>query len=93
MIRIKYNGRRFPRTISLRKHEKRVFLPGRREIDFDDYEAYALLKGNIRIAPRLWEFNIANMAPATPSIEEGTEIKKEKPKKHRSKKQEVEGGR
>lgn len=65
-VRIKYNGRRYPRTVSIRGGTSRAFLVDRRELDLDDYDAYVLLKANSRLTPNTWEFNVLGVIEGKP---------------------------
>ncbi len=58
LIRIRYNAERFPRVIILPNHKKQVFHSDRRELDFEENDAYILLKDNARISLGNWEFSI-----------------------------------
>jgi hypothetical protein len=93
LIRIKYNAERFPRTIILRNHKTKVFQPNKREIDFEEYDAYLLLKNNSRLKVEKWEFNVVGVIEGTETktIEENPDFKdeqeiQEKPHRGRPKK-------
>jgi len=58
MIKIHYNGRRFPRVVSLRGGGKISFLPNRLILDLEEYDALYLLKLNNRLTPEKWEFTV-----------------------------------
>jgi len=60
MVYLKYNGNRFPRAVILNKHRKEVFHPTKRVIEFENSDAYLILKYNSRLNPRLWEFDIVD---------------------------------
>lgn len=57
-IGIRYNGKRYPRTVNLRGGSKISFIQGRDIIFLDEYDALYLLKFNSRIQPEKWEFTI-----------------------------------
>lgn len=63
MVYLKYNGNRFPRAVILNKHRKEVFHPTKRVIEFENSDAYLILKYNSRLNPRLWEFDIVDEIP------------------------------
>ncbi|RKY32404.1 MAG: hypothetical protein DRP74_02715 [Candidatus Omnitrophota bacterium] len=70
MIKIRYNGRRFPRAVLLENHQRKIFWPERKIIELPDNEAYRLLQGNIKLSYTQWEFEITGV----------TQDKQEKPK-------------
>ena len=66
MLKVRYNGRRFPRTVAIRRQGKKTFLADRKELTLEDYDAYLLLRNNIRISPTLWEFNVVEVVKRFP---------------------------
>ena len=81
-MRIKYNGNRTPRTISLRGGKKTSFHDDRKIIDIPDYDAYLLLSMNNRLTPETWEFNVVGLSTkeTTPEPSAVKEVSKEAPK-------------
>lgn len=57
-VKIRYNGKRFPRTVNLRGGKSRSFLKDRKELELDEYDAMLLLKSNTRLQPTKWEFSV-----------------------------------
>lgn len=94
LVKIRYNGRRFPRTINLRSHKTKVFHPQGRELEFDEYDANLMLRNNIRIGLDSWEFSVVGVSETDnlkavddEFISPATVVtSKEKPKKSKSKK-------
>lgn len=94
MLKIRYNGRRFPRTVNLRgRRTPMSFLSNRTVIEFEDYDAYLILRGNTRLDLNRWEFNIVSEMPkkaapekVTPSKPSVEKPKQEKPKTKSKKK-------
>src|SRR3990167_6913714 len=83
-IKLRYNGRRFPRSMSIRGGANKSFTQDRREIELDDYDAYVALKSNSRLTPELWEFSIAGVSatstkPPTSELLPVPEVAKEAP--------------
>ena len=68
LLRIKYNSNRFPRTIILKNHKTKVFHPDKKEIDFEEYDAYLLLKNNSRLKAEKWEFSIVGITDEAEKI-------------------------
>jgi len=66
MLTIRYLGRRFPRTVSMRGGLSKSFQSDRTEIELDSYDAYVLLKSNSRLTPDTWEFNVVDVKEAKP---------------------------
>jgi len=58
LIKIHYNGRRFPRSVHLRGGGKTSFLPERLTLELEEYDALYLLTLNNRLTPDKWEFAI-----------------------------------
>jgi len=58
MISVKYQGRRFPRSVSLRGGGTTSFQPNRLVLTLDEYDALFLLKANNRLTPERWEFTV-----------------------------------
>ena len=57
-IRVRFNGSRFPRTVSLRGGKKISFHRDRLVLVLDEYDALLLLRSNTRLTPDRWEFTI-----------------------------------
>lgn len=57
-IKIKYNGRKFPRTLLLRNRKRVSFHSSKLIIDIDEFDALDVLSQNIRISDSVWEFTI-----------------------------------
>lgn len=81
LIRIRYNGERFPRTINLRGHKTKTFQPDKREIEFEAYDAYLMLRNNARLKVDGWEFNVTGVVEEIKGqdTEKEAEIKAETP--------------
>ncbi len=56
-VKIKYNGKRFPRIVNLRGGNRVSFLPNRMILELEEYDAMLLLKSNVRLQPEKWEFS------------------------------------
>ena len=69
VISVRFNGRRFPRVVSLRKGGNISFLPDRLVLDLEEYDALYLLKSNNRISPERWEFAIAGVGIGSAEVE------------------------
>ena len=80
MLQIKYNGRRFPRTLVLNGHRVKSFHKDKLVLELEDYDAYSILKSNIRLNPKLWEFNVVKVVKAKDTVEVKPEPKPEAPK-------------
>lgn len=61
MLKIRYNGTRFPRVVVLRNHMKKVYHHPKQEIFFDEYDANTVMKNNSRLSPEAWEFSIVGI--------------------------------
>jgi hypothetical protein len=88
MIKIHYNGRRFPRVVSLRGGGKISFLPNRLILDLEEYDALYLLKLNNRLTPEKWEFTVIgveNQESLAPIIKEPEKIVEKIPEKKQEK--------
>lgn len=57
-VPVQYDGKRFPRVVSLKNGEKIAFRPDRKVLELDMYDAMLLLKSNIRKGRYDWEFTI-----------------------------------
>ena len=57
-IFVQYNGKRSNRVVNLRGGGKVIFLPERKILALDDYDAMLLLRSNIRLTPNTWEFSV-----------------------------------
>lgn len=60
-IKIKYNGRRFPRIVSIQNGGKMSFQPDRLVLELNEYDALFLLKSNSRLTPDKWAFTVAEI--------------------------------
>lgn len=60
-IAVKYNGKRFPRTVALRGGGKLCFQPYCKVLELDEYDALLLLKANTRMTPNKFEFTVADI--------------------------------
>ena len=79
-IFVLYNGKRSNRVVNLRGGGKVVFLPERKILALDDYDAMLLLRSNIRLAPNTWEFSViavGSLDRETGKIESGTNVRAE----------------
>lgn len=98
MLKIHYNGVRFPRIVNLKAHRITSFLANRKELELEDYDAYLLLRNNIRLSPDVWAFNVVEVIKdkdkpwreALKPLEDKKEtvkepVKKEKPKRPKKK--------
>ena len=87
MLRLQYNGARFPRVIILKNHKKTTFLSNRRVLTLDDYNAYLLLRNNVRISAAVWEINVVEVIEEKPEIKVSPQPQpEEKPKEASSEK-------
>lgn len=92
-IKVKYNGRRFPRVVSLRKGGMKSFHADRVVMELEEYDALFLLKSNTRMKPTRWEFTIVGVdreekAEVPGGWASGEEPKEKAEKKPKEKKKE-----
>lgn len=79
-VKIRYNGKRYPRTINLRGGGKISFFNDRNVIALSEYDALYLLKFNSRINPEKWEFTIeALVNNEVNAVREFKEVKEVQP--------------
>jgi len=66
-IKVKYNGRRFPKIVQIRGGVNKSFQPGREALVLDEYDALLLLKSNVRLAADKWAMTVM------PSVDKSTQ--------------------
>lgn len=84
LIRVKYNGVRFPRTVSLQGNKRTSFQSDRKVLELEEYDALMLLKFNNRISPTVWEFTVEGVEPSEsekviPASVQNDNVKEEQP--------------
>ena len=83
MLRIKYNGRRFPRIVNMSGRQGTLsFNEDKRELKVSNYDANFLMTFNTRLGNSIWEFDVIDVIKEPPKPIEQTKpepiIEKEK---------------
>jgi len=88
MLRIKYNGRRFPRIVNMSGRQGTLsFNEDKRVLDVSNYDANLLMTFNTRLNSNIWEFDVIEVIKDSPKVE--PPIEQTKPEPAIEKKEEV----
>lgn len=70
MLRVKYNGRRFPRIVNLSGRQGTLsFTEDNKELLIPNYDTNLLMTFNTRLNVGVWEFDVIEVVKDTPKIE------------------------